>query len=84
MTLTGGHLRGATARTWISSSYVYRTWDGTALTEMTQGPSLLVFDRHWRVVISGGLTRQELVDVANSLEQIRRRLTCRRSKEESQ
>ena len=54
MTLTGGYLKGATARTWISSSYVYRTWDGTALTEMTQGPSLLVFDRHWKVVISGG------------------------------
>jgi hypothetical protein len=38
------------------------------LNEFTQGPTLLAFDRGWKVVISGGLTRQELVDVANSLK----------------
>jgi len=68
VTLTGGYMKAATARTWISSSYIYRTWDGIALTESTQGPTLLVFDHDWKVVISGGLTRQELVDVANSLQ----------------
>jgi hypothetical protein len=68
VTLTGGYLNGATARTWISSTYIYRTWDGIALNEFTQGPTLLAFDRGWKVVISGGLTRQELVDVANSLK----------------
>ncbi len=67
-TLTGGYMKAATARTWISSNYIYRTWDGIALTELTQGPTLLAFDHDWKLVISGGLTRQELVDVANSLK----------------
>ena len=68
VTLTDGYMKAATARTWISSSYIYRTWDGTALSEFAQGPTLLAYDDHWKLVISGGLTRQELVDVANSLK----------------
>ena len=68
VTLTGGYLKEATARTWVSSNYIYRSWDGSAITELTQGPTLLAYDEHWKVVISGGLTRQELVAVANSLQ----------------
>lgn len=69
VTLTGGYLKGATARTWLSSAdYRYRSWDGKTMSEDTQGPTLLAYDDRWKVVISGGLTRQELVDVANSLK----------------
>lgn len=67
--LTGGYLKGATARTWLSSAdYRYRAWDGNSWSEDTQGPTLLAYDDRWKVVISGGLTRQELADVANSLK----------------
>ena len=34
----------------------------------SQGPTLLTYNDRWRIVITGDLTRQELVDVANSLK----------------
>jgi hypothetical protein len=69
--LTGGYLKGATARTWLSAGdYSYRGWDGGSWVEATQGPTLLAYQGRWKVVISGGLTRQELVEVANSLQQV--------------
>ena len=58
--LTGGYLKGATGRTWLSDADFGHT----------QGPTLLAFVGGWKVDISGGLTRQELVEVANSLQQI--------------
>ena len=71
VTLTGGYLKGAAAQTWLSSEYYsYRSWDGETMMEDAQGPTLLAYDDHWKIVISGGLTRQELIDVANSLEKI--------------
>lgn len=54
MTLTGGALRGVTARTWTSP------YKGL-------GPTLTAFGERSRVVIWGDLTGQELIDVANSL-----------------
>jgi hypothetical protein len=60
MVLTGGYLRGATGRTWLSDADFGHT----------RGPTLLAFVGGWKVDISGGLTRQELVEVANSLQQV--------------
>ena len=72
VTLTGGYLKGATALTWLSSAdYHYRSKDRSITSEGTQGPTLLAYDDHWKVVISGGLTRQGLIDVANSLKSFR-------------
>ena len=58
VTLTGGFLRGEKARTWI----------GPHQGEGGQGPTLVTFSDRSRVVIAGDLTRQELIDVANSMK----------------
>lgn len=69
--LTGGYLKGVTGRTWLSAAdFGYRGWNGYVAGEYTQGPTLLAFVGGWKVVISGGLTQQELIDVANSLQKV--------------
>jgi hypothetical protein len=55
VTLTGGDLKGAPARTWVAL-------------DRYQGPRLLVYSERSRVWIRGDLTRQELIQVANSLK----------------
>jgi len=55
VTLTGGALRGAKARTWIAP------YEGL-------GPMLLSFSDRSQVLIWGDLSRQELIEVANSLK----------------
>jgi hypothetical protein len=55
VTLSGGALKGTRARTWITP------YQG-------RGPTLLTFSERSQIVISGDLTRQELVEVANSLK----------------
>jgi hypothetical protein len=66
--LTGGYLQGTAARTFISDSFVYQTRGIDFSSQDSQGPTLLAFNDRWRVMITGALTRQELVDVANSLK----------------
>jgi hypothetical protein len=55
VTLTGGALKGVQARTWISP------YKGL-------GPTLVTFSDRSQIVIWGDLTRQELIEVANSLK----------------
>ena len=55
VTLTNGALKGAQARTWISP------YKGL-------GPTLVTFSDRSQIVIWGDLTRQELIEVANSLK----------------
>jgi hypothetical protein len=55
VTLSGGYLKGARARTWIAP------YQGL-------GPRLLTYSIRSQVVIWGDLTRQELIDVANSMK----------------
>jgi hypothetical protein len=67
--LTGGFLAGATARIWISAlDYTYQFRGGGVQVEGSEGPTLLAYKDKWRVDVSGGLTEQELIDVANSLQ----------------
>jgi (2Fe-2S) ferredoxin len=67
--LSGGYLKGARARTWISSALlpVAHVW-GDSMYVKEQGPTLLTYSDRSQVVIYGDLTRQELIDVANSLQ----------------
>jgi hypothetical protein len=55
VTLTGGALKGLRARTWI-------------MPYQGQGPTLVTFSDRSQIRIWGDLTRQELVEVANSLK----------------
>ena len=55
VTLTGGALKGAQARTWISP------YKGL-------GPTLVTFSDRSQIIIWGDLTRQELIEVADSLK----------------
>lgn len=55
VTLTTGYLKGALARTWISPYFV-------------GGPTLVTYSDRSRITITGDLTRQELIEVANSLK----------------
>jgi hypothetical protein len=55
VTLTGGYLKGTQARTWISP------YKGL-------GPTLVAFSDRSQIMIWGDLTRQELIEVANSLK----------------
>ena len=66
--LTGGYLKGARARTWISTAMlpVTHPW-GNSMFVWEQGPTLLAYSDRSLVAIYGDLTRQELIDVANSL-----------------
>ena len=67
--LTGGYLAGSTARVWIgTTTFTYQFEGGRIQEESSQGPTLLAYVGDWRVVISGDLTSEELVDVANSLQ----------------
>lgn len=50
-----GYLEGARARTWISPYFV-------------GGPTLITYSDRSRITITGDLTRQELIDVANSFK----------------
>lgn len=67
--LTGGYLKGARARTWLSSAMlpVEHVW-GDSMMIPYQGPTLLTYSDRSQVVIYGDLTRQELIDIANSLQ----------------
>ena len=55
--LTGGYLKGAQARAWISPYF-------------GNGPTLVVSTDRSRITITGDLTRQELLDVANSFKAV--------------
>ena len=55
VTLSSGYLKGARARTWIAP------YQG-------EGPTLITFSERSRITIRGDLTRQELIDVANSMK----------------
>jgi hypothetical protein len=67
--LADGFFSGSTARVWIgSTTFTYQFEGGRIEEEVSQGPTLLAYTGDWRVVISGDLTAQELVDVANSLQ----------------
>ena len=66
--LTDGYLKGTAARTYISDSFVYETRGTDFASRDSQGPTLLAYSDRWRIIITGSLTRQELVDVANSLK----------------
>ncbi len=55
VTLSSGYLKGARARTWISPYF-------------GAGPTLLTYSDRSRITITGDLTREELIDVANSLQ----------------
>jgi hypothetical protein len=66
--LTGGALDGARARTWISSAMLpVEHVGGDTMYVKGQAPTLLTYSDRSQVVIYGDLTRQELIDVANSL-----------------
>jgi hypothetical protein len=66
--LNDGLLTGATARVWVASlTFTTQTIGGRINEEPSQGPVLVAYTNRWRIVISGALTGQELVDVANSL-----------------
>ena len=66
--LTGGYLKGSRARTWLSSAMlpVEHVW-GDSMEVPYQGPTLLTYSDRSQVVIYGDLTRQELIEVADSL-----------------
>jgi len=67
VTLTGGYLKGARARTWISlAGATHLDIAPGMVTGLSEGPTLLTYDDRSRITISGDLTRQELIDVANS------------------
>jgi hypothetical protein len=67
--LTGGYLKGVAARTWLTAdAFVYQTEGARLSRQDSQGPTLLTYNDRWRVVITGDLTRQELIDVADSLK----------------
>lgn len=68
VTLTGGYLKGARARTWISAAQlpVHHISGNSMMTE-SDGPTLLTYSDRSMITIYGDLTRQELIDVANSL-----------------
>jgi hypothetical protein len=51
--LSGGYLKGAKARVWISPYF-------------GEGPTLVTFSDRSRITITGDLTRQELLDIADS------------------
>jgi hypothetical protein len=53
VTLTAGYLEGERARTWISPYF-------------GNGPTLITYSDRSRITVTGDLTRQELIDVANS------------------
>ena len=55
--LTGGYLKGAQARAWISPYF-------------GNGPTLVVSSDRSRITITGDLTRQELLDVADSFKAV--------------
>ena len=67
LVLTDGYLKGTAARTYTSNSFVYETRGFDFSSRDSQGPTLLAYNDRWRIIITGALTRQELVDVANSL-----------------
>jgi hypothetical protein len=56
-TLTAGYLKGARARTWISPYF-------------GEGPTLVTSSDRSRITVTGDLTRQELLDVANSFKAV--------------
>ena len=67
--LTDGYLKGAPARTWISSALLPVSHvDGNSMFVAFQGPTLLTYSDRSQIVVYGDLTRQELIDVANSLK----------------
>jgi hypothetical protein len=67
--LTGGYLKGARARTWISSATLPVTHlYPNSMSIAEQGPTLLAYSDRSLIAIYGDLTRQELIDVANSLQ----------------
>jgi hypothetical protein len=67
--LTGGYLKGAPARTWISSALLPVSHvGGDSMFVAYQGPTLLTYSDRSQIVIYGDLTRQELIDVADSLK----------------
>ncbi len=55
VTLSGGFLEGAEARTWVAL-------------DQYEGPRLLTYSDRSRIWIRGDLTREELIEVANSLK----------------
>ena len=66
--MTGGALKGARARTWIASAMLpVARLNGDSIYVKSEGPTLLTYSDRSQVVIYGDLTRQELIDVANSL-----------------
>ncbi|HTX70318.1 MAG TPA: hypothetical protein VMH50_14415 [Thermoleophilia bacterium] len=67
--LTGGYLKGTRARTWVASAYlpIAHVW-GDSMIVPFQGPTLLAYTDRSQIVIYGDLTRQELLDVADSLQ----------------
>jgi hypothetical protein len=67
--LTGGYLKGIAARTWLTTdAFVYQTKGGRFSRQDSHGPTLLAYNDRWRIVITGALTRQELIGVANSFK----------------
>lgn len=66
--LTGGYLKGARARTWISTAVLpVAHLGGDSMFVSYQGPTLLTYSDRSLIAVYGDLTRQELIDVANSL-----------------
>jgi hypothetical protein len=55
VTLSGGYLKGRPARTYIAPY-------------LGQGPTLITYSDRSMITVTGDLTRQELIDVANSLQ----------------
>jgi hypothetical protein len=69
VTLTGGFLKGARARTWISSADLpFSHVNGNSMFTSEDGPTLLTYSDRSMITICGDLTRQELIAVANSLK----------------
>jgi hypothetical protein len=69
VTLTGGYLKGARARTWISSAaFPFSHIRGDSMSTSDDGPTLLTYDDRSMITIYGDLTRQDLIDVANSFK----------------
>jgi len=69
VTLTGGFLKGAPARTWISSAdFPFSHVNGNSMFTSEDGPTLLTYSDRSMITIYGDLTRQELTAVANSLQ----------------
>ncbi len=69
VTLTGGYLKGTRARTWTSlADQSHLNYGTVTVPRVAEGPTLLTYDDRSRITITGDLTRQELIAVANSLK----------------